>query len=136
MRVSMKYNAVPTACETFGYGEVEDYTVNITGSGGLVMPGAIAENSDLAAEQVIEQVRVFPNPASQEATVNVWLGQQATVSIALTNLNGQGLYSETLQAEGGNFSHTIQVGHLPKGLYLVNIVTSLGEKKYVRLVIQ
>jgi len=29
MRVSMKYNGVPTSCETFGYGEVEDYTVNI-----------------------------------------------------------------------------------------------------------
>ncbi|WP_299383199.1 GEVED domain-containing protein [uncultured Lacinutrix sp.] len=29
MRVSMKYNGIPTACETFEYGEVEDYTVNI-----------------------------------------------------------------------------------------------------------
>jgi hypothetical protein len=26
MRVSMKYNAAQTACETFAYGEVEDYT--------------------------------------------------------------------------------------------------------------
>ncbi|WP_037348875.1 GEVED domain-containing protein [Sediminibacter sp. Hel_I_10] len=30
LRVSMKYNGVPTSCETFGYGEVEDYTVTIT----------------------------------------------------------------------------------------------------------
>jgi len=29
MRVSMKYNGAQTACETFSYGEVEDYTVNI-----------------------------------------------------------------------------------------------------------
>ena len=29
LRVSMKYNGVPTSCETFSYGEVEDYTVNI-----------------------------------------------------------------------------------------------------------
>jgi hypothetical protein len=29
MRVSMKYNAVPTSCESFTYGQVEDYTVNI-----------------------------------------------------------------------------------------------------------
>ena len=28
MRVSMKYNAVPTPCELFSYGEVEDYTVS------------------------------------------------------------------------------------------------------------
>lgn len=29
MRISMKWNAAPTSCETFSYGEVEDYTVNI-----------------------------------------------------------------------------------------------------------
>ncbi len=29
LRVSMKYNAIPTSCETFQYGEVEDYTVNL-----------------------------------------------------------------------------------------------------------
>ena len=33
MRVSMKYNALPGPCETFTYGEVEDYTVIIEGSG-------------------------------------------------------------------------------------------------------
>lgn len=32
MRVSMKWNATPSPCETFDYGEVEDYTVNISGS--------------------------------------------------------------------------------------------------------
>ncbi|MEZ4849339.1 MAG: hypothetical protein R3B93_12130 [Bacteroidia bacterium] len=30
----MKYNGIPTACESFTYGEVEDYTVNITSGGG------------------------------------------------------------------------------------------------------
>jgi bacillolysin len=30
MRVAMKYNGIPTACETFDYGQVEDYTVNIS----------------------------------------------------------------------------------------------------------
>lgn len=34
MRVSMKYNGIPTSCETFSFGEVEDYTVNITAGGG------------------------------------------------------------------------------------------------------
>lgn len=29
LRVSMKYSAYPTPCETFTYGEVEDYTANI-----------------------------------------------------------------------------------------------------------
>ena len=30
MRVQMKYNAIPTSCEAFSYGQVEDYTINIT----------------------------------------------------------------------------------------------------------
>ncbi|WP_299837737.1 GEVED domain-containing protein [uncultured Tenacibaculum sp.] len=35
MRVSMKYNGIPTSCETFTYGEVEDYTINLeAGNGG------------------------------------------------------------------------------------------------------
>ncbi|MBE0661542.1 MAG: fibronectin type III domain-containing protein [Bacteroidales bacterium] len=33
MRVSMKYNGIPTACETFTYGEVEDYSVTIVSAG-------------------------------------------------------------------------------------------------------
>jgi PKD repeat protein len=34
MRVSMKWNAAPTSCETFSYGEVEDYTADIGGGTG------------------------------------------------------------------------------------------------------
>ncbi|MFD1062502.1 GEVED domain-containing protein [Winogradskyella litorisediminis] len=42
LRVSMKYNGTPTACETFPYGEVEDYTVNITtGSTPIGCSGAV-----------------------------------------------------------------------------------------------
>ena len=33
MRISMKYNGIPSECETFQYGEVEDYSVIIEGSG-------------------------------------------------------------------------------------------------------
>jgi PKD repeat protein len=33
MRVTMKYNGAPTSCETFTYGEVEDYTADISGAG-------------------------------------------------------------------------------------------------------
>ncbi len=33
MRIIMRYNAAPSACGTFNYGEVEDYTVNIQAGG-------------------------------------------------------------------------------------------------------
>ena len=44
MRVSMKYNGIPTECETFTYGEVEDYTVVIQGSGPDTTPPVITLN--------------------------------------------------------------------------------------------
>jgi len=31
MRVILKYNSAPTSCESFSYGEVEDYTVSVSG---------------------------------------------------------------------------------------------------------
>ncbi|WP_353777305.1 GEVED domain-containing protein [Winogradskyella sp. 3972H.M.0a.05] len=36
MRVSMKFNDIPDPCESFTYGEVEDYTVRIVGSSDLI----------------------------------------------------------------------------------------------------
>ena len=69
MRVSLKYNGIPTACESFDYGEVEDYTVNLAYDGllyinngwipnapsnstatdnALVLDGAYIVNSDIA----------------------------------------------------------------------------------------
>ena len=30
MRVAMRYNTIPAACGAFDYGQVEDYTVNLT----------------------------------------------------------------------------------------------------------
>ena len=33
MRITMKYNALATSCETFDYGEVEDYTASFTPAG-------------------------------------------------------------------------------------------------------
>lgn len=36
MRVSLKYNGIPTSCETLDYGEVEDYTVRLVGTNDLI----------------------------------------------------------------------------------------------------
>ncbi|MFZ6050648.1 S8 family serine peptidase [Halocola ammonii] len=59
MRVSMKYNASGSLqpCETFDYGEVEDYCVF------LDMTSSVAENERA-------MVSVYPNPFDQELTVS------------------------------------------------------------------
>lgn len=52
MRVSMKYNGVPTSCESFDYGEVEDYTVNIQNA--TADTEAPSTPSGLAADNITE----------------------------------------------------------------------------------
>jgi hypothetical protein len=57
MRVSMKYNAAQTACETF-HMEVEDYTVNIGGAiAGFTTSFRVDENN-------IFEYTMSPNPTS------------------------------------------------------------------------
>ncbi len=45
MRVSMKWNAVPESCETFSYGEVEDYTISIVANEDCT-PGESCDDGD------------------------------------------------------------------------------------------
>ena len=52
MRVSMKYNGVPSACESFSYGEVEDYTVNIGSSAADTQAPSVPTN--LSASNITE----------------------------------------------------------------------------------
>ncbi|MCH2196465.1 immunoglobulin-like domain-containing protein [Kordia sp.] len=50
MRISMKYNALPTPCETFTYGEVEDYTVNLISA----EPDSLAPIITLLGENTVQ----------------------------------------------------------------------------------
>ena len=73
MRVSMKYNGVPTSCESFQYGEVEDYTINIgTGGGSTACSNAISS---------------FPYSEGFETGFGAWT-QAATDDIDWTRLSG------------------------------------------------
>ena len=45
MRVSLTFNGVPTACQSFDYGEVEDYTVNLAYDGLLFTNNAWIPNA-------------------------------------------------------------------------------------------
>lgn len=100
MRISMKYNAIPTACEAFSYGQVEDYTVNIVSSG----KGETA--SELAA------VKLYPNPAASILNVSS-VSEKATFRII--SLLGQEV------SRGSLASGTVDVSFLAAGNYILEI---------------
>ncbi|MFV8356386.1 M4 family metallopeptidase [Flavobacterium sp. XS1P32] len=111
MRVSMKYNAAQTACETFSYGEVEDYTVNI---GGAAIAGFTTSFADgLGDENNIFEYTMSPNPTSDFLNIKMADNRNATFSIF--NFLGQ-------KIETGKISeNAINVSKLASGVYLLEV---------------
>lgn len=113
MRVSMKYNGIPTSCESFQYGEVEDYTVNITGSGGDTQAPTAPTN--LTASNVA-QTSLTLNWSASTDNVGVTgydvyqgasnLGEVSGTSANITGLAAGTSYSFTVRAKdaAGNVS--------------------------------
>lgn len=117
MRVSMKYNSAQTACETFSYGEVEDYTV-IVGSG--VAPQGITDGSTLT----VASMNLYPNPVKH--TLNIELLDATGKDYVIYNIMGQAVGK-------GSFTESVDVSVLQSGVYMIEIETD-GEKLMKRFV--
>jgi hypothetical protein len=115
MRVSMKYNAVPTACEAFSYGQVEDYTVNI------VSTARETEN-----EMASLDISLYPNPVNG-AMLNVSGTDEATYKIY--SILGQQM------AQGKVDNGMIPVSQIQAGTYLIEL-TSKGQTVVKRFIKQ
>jgi hypothetical protein len=126
MRVSMKYNGVPTSCETFGYGEVEDYTLNVVTSAREAM----------AQEAPSTGLTLFPNPANDKVSVrfdNTVENNKGVITIL--NAQGQVVKTQAFEAsEIGMIEQIINLDGVKKGLYIVN-VTAEGFKQVRKLAV-
>lgn len=118
MRVQMKYNATSTACETFTYGEVEDYTVNI----GAAAINGITSGDTIANESNVFDFKMYPNPV--ESTLNVAMFDNRSVSFKIYNLMGQSLKTGKLDQQ------QVNVSDLPSGLYVLEV--NDGQKAITR----
>ena len=121
MRVSMKYNGIPTSCETFTYGEVEDYTVNLGGAGvdtqapsvpaNLTSSNVTQTTVDLSWTASTDNVGVTGYDVYQGSTN---LGTVAGTSTQITGLTASTAYSFRVRARdaAGNisgYSNTVNV---------------------------
>ncbi|WP_264531712.1 M4 family metallopeptidase [Flavobacterium sp. N502540] len=119
LRVSMKYNGIPTSCESFSYGQVEDYSINITASGAIV-------NQEIAAGLVetneTARFALYPNPVVDE--LNISLADNTGYTFRITNTLGQ-------QVSSGELSgNPIDVRTLKTGLYVIEL--NNGTKRIVK----
>ncbi len=115
MRVSMKYNSAQTACETnFAYGEVEDYTVNISNAPNYSIDiSSLAQISgDEMPNEIPEGLMVFPNPAVNEFQLEV--NARSEKSLQIVNMSG-----ETVMRVNDYKGDKVNVEHLKSGIYLI-----------------
>lgn len=123
LRVAMKYDAYSTSCETFSYGEVEDYTITI----GSALPGengaSTADATGLQSNDLTKGAgfRIFPNPAKDLVNLQYRAADEGTVEIQLLDLMGRTLQAFTDQAVSGANTFQLQTQQLPEGTYLIRL---------------
>ena len=111
MRVAMKYGSAPTACESFNYGEVEDYAVNITTSSSKTT--GIADAPTLRNANIIE-ISAFPDPASD--FIQIKLASRASNS-TFKIINTIGRVVKAGHLGEGN----INISNLNTGMYILEV---------------
>jgi hypothetical protein len=120
MRVTMKYNAQASPCEAFAYGEVEDYTVNITNSpASMVTMNDDLDGEALGNEDNITNYSLYPNPAQDKLNVNI-RNIDGSKGIQIYSSNGALVRS----INTGKEINTIDVSTLEKGMYILKANTA------------
>ncbi len=114
MRVQMKYNAIPTSCETFSFGQVEDYTVNIT---------SVARIEDANTPLLFN---LYPNPVKGDILNISNLEVDSTYKIY--NMIGQEL------GKGKIENDAINVSALSTGTYMLEVSngSSSTTKRFIK----
>jgi bacillolysin len=110
MRISMRYNAIPTSCGSFTYGQVEDYTINVGTT-------AIATLTDIGSSEEFN-FNLYPSPV--EEILNISVAENSKANYKIYNLVGQ-------EMKSGNLSqNTVNVASFEKGVYIFEV--NDGEK--------
>lgn len=127
MRVSMKYGSLPTSCATGHYGEVEDYTVNITNA--AVGRAAVHEFAEQLGLSGNELMSLSPNPANHTLYID-FSSLDGAIPVRIYNAQGQMVLSSHLQGA----QTVIDVSSLPIGIYFVTVDDAHGAitQKFVK----
>ena len=128
MRVSMKYNSFPSACETFANGEVEDYTINITST--IARTSEETNINEETKEETNEisklDFKLYPNPVKGDIVNFTEMNESTTYRIF--NQMGQQVASGYIE------NNSVNVGALMPAIYIIEITDgkSVGTKRFIK----
>jgi len=115
LRVSMKRDSYPTPCETFAYGEVEDYAVSISAAGAA--SAAAGKNGAF---------NVSMNPAGSRLFIN---HPRYDGSLLINIYNSKGSLVKRIMHNGGK-TKEVNIANLPAGVY--SMILHDGKSKVER----
>ena len=126
MRVRISYNgtggnggAPISPCEVSTYGEVEDYTINITASSASLL------------ENDLSEITIYPNPSNDILNIDLSSANEVVQSIFLVDITGK-LIQTIDVLENTNIS--LNVSSLASGLY--HVMISSASNSIVRQVVK
>lgn len=76
---------------------------------------------------LIADLNVYPNPSAGQANVNFNIAESANVSVVVSNMVGQKVFSEDLgNLTPGTHNYTLNASNLQNGLYLISITDGMN----------
>lgn len=140
MRVIMKWGGYPTSpcaanCYGWGarYGEVEDYSIMVTGTNKtatIVQKIESIDDEEPMTQNPIELARLYPNPisASQgEITVDYRVLKEGDVTISIQTIDGKILSREVVASKEGANRVGVKLPAIAAGLYTLIVSNKDGK---------
>lgn len=84
------------------------------------------EGVGISEELPVDNLSVYPNPSSDKIHLSFGMKEKGNLSIRLTNITGQTVYSESVNSFNGIYRQDLSVGNLPAGYYSLEIITVSG----------
>lgn len=95
----------------------------------------IPDNVGVEEISILEDVNIYPNPATTYLNVTFNVRQATELSWIITDVLGQNITEDLLQVQTGLFSKDISVADLNKGIYFLEI-TQGESKKVLKFVVK
>ena len=130
MRVSMKNNSLPTACETFSAGEVEDYTINIVTNTTRNADEVTTTKEETTETNEIAKIdfKLYPNPVKGDIVYFSGIENENATSYRIYNLMGQQV------ADGLIENNAVNVSALMPAIYIIEVTdgNSAASKRFIK----
>ncbi|MFK7981401.1 MAG: zinc-dependent metalloprotease family protein, partial [Saprospiraceae bacterium] len=128
MRIAMKWGELVGPCESFSWGEVEDYTLNLQGEATLGERQATAVfNTGKPAIYTTQErnnqfeLTLFPNPSSDYIHLEWADNQERFFDLSIYNSLGQLQNHQQVATQKGANKVKIDLTQLSEGLYLLHL---------------